>query len=384
MRGGSTIGGELFNRDPRAVLWYEPLAAYYTAYYGIDYITKPSAILYDDDLSPVNFTEEEITRLVNFYKKSFSCDLNQLPAEIWLHKIITHSQTLNIIKKCIKTTDRAGLITNYPTPATVCGSIVTSRQRHCPEILQVARYYTVDHPLEKSTNETFGNLKRFLENRLSSMGLTIKEYRKLINHIMNVERLRSNYQHCMELGIQRCKGKMLNVMETLRLKMSHLETILLHNPDMYVIYYVRDPRGIIASRISGMKPSSNRTTMDIVIDTATVLCKTMKDDLESMHKLEAKYPEVFIDMRYEDLVLSPMETAEEIYRILGVEYPGVSKWQLFVDEVFNSKEEDGRFGVKRSNPSHQIYKWKTQLKPKYLNTINRICKGVIFELGYQI
>ena len=53
MRGGSTIGGEVFNNDPSAVLWYEPLAAYYTAYYGSSYSTRPQFVLYNSDLTPM-------------------------------------------------------------------------------------------------------------------------------------------------------------------------------------------------------------------------------------------------------------------------------------------------------------------------------------------
>ena len=34
MKGGSTIGGSLFNVDDRAALWYEPLDAFYSAYFA--------------------------------------------------------------------------------------------------------------------------------------------------------------------------------------------------------------------------------------------------------------------------------------------------------------------------------------------------------------
>jgi hypothetical protein len=35
MRGGSTIGGEVFNQDRTAIMWYEIADAFYMAYYGI-------------------------------------------------------------------------------------------------------------------------------------------------------------------------------------------------------------------------------------------------------------------------------------------------------------------------------------------------------------
>ena len=46
MRGGSSLSGEIFNTDTSAVLWYEPLAAFYAAYYGLRYASKPHDIIY--------------------------------------------------------------------------------------------------------------------------------------------------------------------------------------------------------------------------------------------------------------------------------------------------------------------------------------------------
>ena len=49
LRGGSSIGSELFNLDPQAFLWYEPLDAFYSAHFGIPHKTLPGNILYWDN-----------------------------------------------------------------------------------------------------------------------------------------------------------------------------------------------------------------------------------------------------------------------------------------------------------------------------------------------
>ena len=36
MRGGSSLGGMLYDKDPQGVLWYEPLDQFFMAYYGAD------------------------------------------------------------------------------------------------------------------------------------------------------------------------------------------------------------------------------------------------------------------------------------------------------------------------------------------------------------
>ena len=35
MRGGTTFLGELFQRNPQAQYWYEPLGGFYTYYYAV-------------------------------------------------------------------------------------------------------------------------------------------------------------------------------------------------------------------------------------------------------------------------------------------------------------------------------------------------------------
>ena len=46
MRGGSTIGGEVFNQNDDALMWYEPGDAFFMAYYGIPEENLPQHDLY--------------------------------------------------------------------------------------------------------------------------------------------------------------------------------------------------------------------------------------------------------------------------------------------------------------------------------------------------
>ena len=36
MRGGSTLGGQMFNLEPKSTLWYEPGDPFYSTYFGIE------------------------------------------------------------------------------------------------------------------------------------------------------------------------------------------------------------------------------------------------------------------------------------------------------------------------------------------------------------
>ena len=45
MRGGTSVLGELFNQNPDALYWFEPLAGLYSALYGTQRNWRPLTIL---------------------------------------------------------------------------------------------------------------------------------------------------------------------------------------------------------------------------------------------------------------------------------------------------------------------------------------------------
>ena len=52
MRGGSSLGGQVFNKHPRGVLWYEPLDQFYMAYHGYSVWGLSMSYTMNDDLTP--------------------------------------------------------------------------------------------------------------------------------------------------------------------------------------------------------------------------------------------------------------------------------------------------------------------------------------------
>ena len=48
MRGGSTLLYEIFNHDPKAIAWYEPLGALYAHLYGLPQFRHYRDIVYEE------------------------------------------------------------------------------------------------------------------------------------------------------------------------------------------------------------------------------------------------------------------------------------------------------------------------------------------------
>ena len=53
MRGGSTVASQMINVDPKAMVLYEPMAAFYMANYGMRAASKPHNIKFTDNWRPM-------------------------------------------------------------------------------------------------------------------------------------------------------------------------------------------------------------------------------------------------------------------------------------------------------------------------------------------
>jgi hypothetical protein len=265
--------------------------------------------------------------------------------------------------------------------------VEAAKKSYCPELLELIReYIALNANAKVSSNYIAAKLKVHLATSLdkSNIGSEIADIQGLIDHMVAVEKLKILNQHCMALGVETCKMASVHVMETLRIKMSLVEYIVLHNPDVQVIYYVRDPRAIVSSRVQRNEYTNDAAYSRGILSEATFLCMRMRDDILHKKLLGEQYPGVLSDMRYEELIVDPLGTAEKIYRAIGLEYPKNSTWALYASQVFHSSEQDGRFGTRRQNASENINKWRQKIPKADLIQIHHVCEDVLQYLGYEL
>ena len=100
MRGGSSVVGEMFNQNPEAFYWFEPIDGFYSHLYGTQHGFFPMDIYYNKD---------ETVRSDNPFPTSgslYNLPMNAFPgnlyiaADFWLSPIARASLPIYIERQC--------------------------------------------------------------------------------------------------------------------------------------------------------------------------------------------------------------------------------------------------------------------------------------------
>lgn len=172
--------------------------------------------------------------------------------------------------------------------------------------------------------------------------------------------------------------------KVIRMRMYNVAYLLSLNPNIKIIHYVRDPRGVTMSRFTGTKKKKNKDKL--MIDTAGKLCKLMLEDIRVRKKLEEKYPENLMLVKYEDLVTKPVQELERIYRFLEIPLPDeLTKWVLYSLHA-NSSEVNTKkpMGAYRKDGVETAFKWQKKMSPRLLQSVTKVCLDAINVIGYPV
>ncbi len=185
-----------------------------------------------------------------------------------------------------------------------------------------------------------------------------------------------NFTYCGSLLEAECKSKDLRAAKTIRVSMYIVEEILHTMPNLKVIFFTRDPRGIInsMSKIRGAGTTEN---------SALNLCPCLEEDYRIFTRLQRAFPTRLIHVTYESLAAQPHETAEKIYEFIGhVILQNVTKWLVHNTRV-KKKKKFNPFTTRRNSTARKAA-WKTELAAADLRVIENICKDTLDKLGYTM
>ena len=135
-------------------------------------------------------------------------------------------------------------------------------------------------------------------------------------------------------------------------------------PKMKVIHQLRDPRGIVHSR-----QVVNFFTFKDAEQEAEFLCRKMLKDIEERRKLSAEFPDVFLEIKYEEISQRPEIMMEAIYNHTGIPRSGVVDHWLSI-------------GKKKSAATSVA--WKFKMNPEVKKKIDKVCKSLYQIAGYDI
>ena len=212
----------------------------------------------------------------------------------------------------------------------------------------------------------------------------IAKTRAFVNHALCLNRQKKHKVNpCLKQAIGVCKRHSIHALEIIRMRLTDLSHVLDMFPDVHVIYFVRDPRAIVHSRVETGKLTWDKINKSHSRE-ASVFCPRMSDDVTHLKTMKQRYPGAIHTIKYEDLVENPMSTARMVYELFGSTPPG--EWARFVDMTMHSQDgaTSGGFGIEVKNAIHLAYRWRKDIPSGQMSLVNKMCSISISGLGYQM
>uniref|UniRef100_T1J648 Sulfotransferase domain-containing protein n=1 Tax=Strigamia maritima TaxID=126957 RepID=T1J648_STRMM len=148
-----------------------------------------------------------------------------------------------------------------------------------------------------------------------------------------------------------CSEFPFQVMKVTRISLKPIMQLLDQYPELKIIYLVRDPRGILSSRLKLDWCRDTRSCID-----PEIVCSAMREDIATMKLINEKYPNRILLLRYEDVSLFPEEKRNEAV--------------------------GGPYSTKR-NSKVAAFAWRSKVNFSDVVTIQSTCSDIITGLGYD-
>ena len=114
-----------------------------------------------------------------------------------------------------------------------------------------------------------------------------------------------------------CLQSRIRLATVLRLKMDSVGEIVRRNPDIHVVFYLRDPRAI-AKSVQQYPDIAMFGDKDTYRSELQYICVKMRRDLALYHTLSVQYPGAFVRLKHEHLVTDPASFSKIMYNFLGL------------------------------------------------------------------
>ena len=186
-----------------------------------------------------------------------------------------------------------------------------------------------------------------------------------------------------DLHAKLCTNSTMNMIKTVRLRISAVKVLIENYPDMKVIVLVRDPRAVLNSRWTGFsgwcgdKPHCKEVSS---------FCNEFTNDISGLLDMINNGVKNIHIVRYEDLVSNRSNIVTNTLKSLGVTitYERVQKF-------FNGLESDKKYLYNaarsglisyRRKPEMVATKWLSRLPESVVDIIQKRCEEPMKLLGY--
>ncbi|XP_069135291.1 carbohydrate sulfotransferase 3-like isoform X2 [Argopecten irradians] len=184
---------------------------------------------------------------------------------------------------------------------------------------------------------------------------------------------RKTFDECAEQYLTQCVNARSKVSKVPRISISLASELLSEFPNLKIVHLLRDPRGIVNSRLS--------LPWNIPLSGGAVsLCSKMTRDFQEAIKIKQAYPGRLYTVYYEDLAQNPRKGFSLLYKFLGyiVDITDIRR----LKEMTASFKDAGRSQTRRHDSSKTASKWRDQMNSTVLAEINKACSPLYTLLGY--
>ncbi|ELU17205.1 hypothetical protein CAPTEDRAFT_210492 [Capitella teleta] len=177
---------------------------------------------------------------------------------------------------------------------------------------------------------------------------------------------KKNIKDCLNVLEETCRQSPIRATKVVRYRMDLVEDIIQTLPDtnLKIIHLIRDPRGIFQSRrfktlqddaLLGINLKGENETRER-LRFADMLCHQIWRNIQEAKKINLKYPNSVLEIRYEKLAMQPEDSLQEIYRFLGQNVSSVLERAVW--DRTHAVKDGPVSGTKRMNATHTAMRWK--------------------------
>ncbi|XP_033099798.1 carbohydrate sulfotransferase 1-like isoform X2 [Anneissia japonica] len=208
---------------------------------------------------------------------------------------------------------------------------------------------------------------------------------------------------------QECMSRKHFATKTIRADFSLMKLLIKENHmDFKIIQLIRDPRGVANARKNYYVTSlqniiqnggqlgsvilnlTSITLNDIENSSLSVrtiksYCKWMWDSMGWIYERPDWLRNRYKLIRYEDFVMDPIKTSQQIYDFIGVPYPeSVKSWLDVANKTVNTKYgiKYDLFQTRKKKSIKELFRWRKSLTFEEVNQVQETCAGVLQALGY--
>ena len=328
-------------------------------------------------LSYRRLPQYEVDALVDAVGRLLDCDVEALSTEVLTNYFLLSQSSSKLSQLALAPYAACVRLMlsqrGAPVTSSACNDVTrTTCARHFGRDDELRKCH---EKLEQIRADNVGSDGDWTE-RFSSLDITIRRRESCLR------RRRQAAAPCLPKLRAICNRTQIRSLKSIRVRLQTTLPLVVKYPDVKVVYYVRDPRAIIASRWTRLHGLISSVSGGDIFTEAQLLCRKMLADFRTWTRAHEAFPNNFMMIRYEDLTLDVKRVSQNVYDFIREPIP--PEVRSFTYRAAHARSDNGFLGTNRENMTQTAGRWKKKLPVVVLKEITAVCQSVLNLLGYPL